>query len=173
MRRFLWLVMLPACFLTEPLGDAPTTTPRAPIILHYAAQPSIANVITRAEGTTLIIPVDADPNVKFKFNIFVDFDPQNNAVPALPEQEVAASPTHQNPRTIPPIDLGTLVDPSRCHQIMVVVALEFDPRSPSSPRAPGGDSIVWWYRPNGNEGACPGVDAGAFKDVTAPDVGSE
>ena len=164
-----------SCLITEAPGDPPATDPRAPVILDDQAQPPITNVITRIDtNTTLDIPVDADPRTALKWNLVVDFDPQTGGNFALQDQDLAADTTTlQSPRHII-VPLFANVDDSHCHTLTVLVAQSFEVKSPWTPKPPGGAMIVWFYRPNGNDGTCPTFDPDAGKyDAISTDAGTD
>jgi hypothetical protein len=166
-----------SCLITELPGDPPVTTASRPVILHDQAQPPITRVITRIEGTRLEVPVEADPRLVLRWELFVDFDPQTNPIPVVSPDEQPLEPdtiTLKPTRTIVQPLEGLNIDRSRCHQLTLIVAFDFDRKSQWTPKPPGGDMIVWFYRPNGNEAACPQPDAGTFPDVMVPpDAGAE
>src|SRR5206468_4093574 len=88
---------------------------------------------------------------------FIDYDPLNNAAPAVDPQSETPDLTFLEggvwpvaARVRPPASL------SQCHTLEFVVGRTFS--TPHSPAAPGGDSVVWFFNPEGDSTGCPIFD---------------
>lgn len=168
------VLTLGACLLAEPPGDPPKTEPRRPSIQHLAVDPPYWQPITDIPpGKELVVPVDSDPQSPLSYKLFLDFDPATGGVP-LVDDKVPVDPT-LSPTRIIHVPLSGLfgLDTSQCHTIYLVVAVDFSTKSNWTPLAPGGDDVVWFYRPNGSQAPCPGYDAGTFPEAGAFDTGAD
>jgi hypothetical protein len=124
-----------------------------------------------------LIEVEVDPTDLVQWRLFIDYNPfdNNNLVD---NGTVAADPGAPDAgiRQVPMV-ASSRPDPSRCHVIEGLVALAFPGPDPHSFDPGTGDSIVWFYSPNGDLSGCPVYDAGidgAFQDVgpdTLPIIG--
>ena len=169
------IAALGACLLTEPPGDRPVAQPRRPSIQHDKVSPKLTVAISDIPATLeLVVPVDADPQAPLTWRLFVDFDPVLGGAQCANgcEDTIPVDPTLNPVRTIHVL-LFPIVDTSRCHTLTLRVAQSFSTKSNWTPNPPGGDDATWFYRPNGNEAACPGFDAGSYADATAFDTGAE
>ena len=158
-----------ACIIADPPPDLPKAPRHHPNILHGAVVPPSTKVIATFPSK-FIVPVEViDPNTPFVFNVFVDYDPLGSR-----ESFVLGGSLTPDPSTM---DGGVSLvdfsidapDPSSCHVIEFIVALGFNDKSLHTPDQYGGDSVVWFYNPSGDPGACPQYDAGGI-DGAAPDV---
>jgi hypothetical protein len=158
-----------ACIIADPPPDLPKAPPHHPNIVHSAVVPPATKVIATFPSK-FIVPVEVlDPNTPFVFHVFVDYDPLGSR-----DSFVQTGDKNPDPSTL---DGGVSIidfsidapDPSSCHVIEIIVALGFNNASPHTPNQYGGDSLVWFYNPSGDPGACPQYDAGSI-DGAAPDV---
>ena len=168
------VLLLGACLLAEPPGDPPKNVPRRPSIQHEAVDPPLWQPITDiTPGMELVVPVDSDPQAPLAYKLFLDFDPATGGLPLLlPDTTFPVDPTLSSTRIIH-VALFGLFDTSQCHSLLLRVAVDFTTTSNWTPVVPGGDDAVWFYRPNGMTGPCPGFDAGTFPDASAFDTGAD
>lgn len=176
-RRIAWAGTIGACLVAgclvpDPPGDLPARASRPPRILRDDAKPPPSIVMGRLESAaTLVVPVEVlDTQAKLVWRLFVDFDPELSGAAVL-DGVVDADQAQSTVRTVA-VQISGLVDPGACHNFRLVVAFDFQARSPWTPASPGGDSADWFYRPGGQVAACPGYDAGTFPDASA-DAGAD
>lgn len=160
------------CLVPDPPGDLPAGAAWPPRILRDDAKPPPSLVIGRIESTSsLVVPVEVlDTQAKLVWRLFVDFDPELGGAAVL-DGVVDADQDKNLTRTVA-VQISGLVDTNACHTFRLVVAFDFQARSPWTPASPGGDSADWFYRPGGQPAACPGYDAGTFPDASA-DAGAD
>jgi hypothetical protein len=169
------VLLLGACLLADPPGDPPKSDPRRPSIQHEAVDPPLFLPITDIPpGKELVVPVDSDPQAPLTYKLFLDFDPVTGGVPLIPDSTIPPDQT-LNPTRVIHIGLSSLfgLDTSQCHTLLLRVAVDFSTKSNWTPLPPGGDDAIWFYRPNGAQGPCPGFDAGTFPDASAFDTGAD
>jgi hypothetical protein len=160
-----------ACLLVDPGGDLPTIPRRRPFIVQGDVVPAASTVL----GTfpeKLIVPVElADPTSDFEYSAFLDYNPLTGQTLLLRDRATFdRTNVSSGVRTLelsltPPSDLD------RCHTIEVVVALRLSGGfgvGAHTPAEPGGDSITWFYNPNGGLAGCPSLDAGVDAAAFAP-----
>lgn len=161
-----------ACLLVDPGGDLPTIPRRRPFIVQGGVVPN-AGAVLGTFPEELIVPVElADPTADFEYSAFLDYNPLTGQTLLLRDRATfdrtnvsSGVRTLKLPLT-PPSDLD------RCHTIEVVVALRLSggfgigAHTPVEP--PGGDSITWFYNPNGGLAGCPSLDAGVDAAAFAP-----
>lgn len=155
-----------ACLVTDPPGDLPAVPLRAPRILSASVAPPLLDPIQSLEpSSSLIIPIEVDPDERLEVRWFVDFDATLNPQPAEVILVEAPTGAESTVRTVT-IAIGG-IDPTRCHSILVLAAYGFAGNSPYTPRpAELYDQAVWFYRPGGNTVACPAYDAGTFPEAS-------
>ncbi len=167
-----------------------------PTILHDAVFPRADQILTSADfppsgQLTFVVPVQIeDPSHTFPWEIFVDYDSDPNAPPALfrPGQINPTAGTVDGGTVMQSFDLGLadghLSEPY-CHRIEFVVAYAFS--AVHTPDSIGGDSVTWLYNGAGGTTGCPQpFDASALGDtgvsmsdapadhvVVVPESGSE
>jgi len=162
-----WLfVFLFSCLITEPPGNVAPASPKRPAIIHDTLFPPISMpIVSITPGENFTAQIDADPQSPFDWELVLDQGMQDEVTEYGPITE-PADPNLQFPRSISR-PLEGIFDASRCQTLTLTVGLApFFKHQPANP--PGGDIAVWFYRPNGSQGACPGVDAGTAPDVGAP-----
>lgn len=167
-----WATLALGCVVPDPPGDLPQSPARPPRILRDSARPLPSKVMGRiASDETLIVPVEVlDTNRQLAWRLFVDFDPELGGNAVL-DGHVDVDQSKSTTRTVA-AQISGLVDPGRCHTFRLVVAFDFQARSPWTPTSPGGDSADWFYRPGGQEAACPTYDSGTFPEAGA-DAGAD
>lgn len=164
-----------ACVIAEPPVDLPAAPVIRPTIVRSAAVPPPTGVITRWPGT-FYVPVQlSDARMTFYAAYFVDYNPITGEGY---QDTIASSPSPGDTRPVRTLPIS-ITEPARdgCHTVEVVVARELLPtisgdgrfaHTPSSPN--DGDSITWFYSPNGDPSGCPVVDAGLLPDAAALDA---
>lgn len=166
-----------ACLISQPPGDPPPADSRRPLILHDLVKPKLTEPITSIQPTTsLEIVVEADPQVRLEWRLFLDFDPVLGGVQLNQPQFVEPDTETLSPTRSFSVGLFSLpnFDTSQCHSLTLRIAERFSQTSNWTPIIPpGGDDATWFYRPNGTDGPCPGYDAGSFPDAAAFDTGAE
>lgn len=155
-----------SCLVTDPPGDLPAVPLRAPRILAASVVPPLlAPIASLDPNSSLVIPIEADPDERLEVRWFVDFDATLNPQPAeviVVEPQAGA----ESEVRIVTIAIGG-IDGTRCHSIMVLAAYGFAGASPYTPRPPElYDQAVWFYRPGGSNAACPTYDAGPFPEAS-------
>jgi hypothetical protein len=162
-----------ACIVADPPPDIPAPPPHHPTILHGSVVPPTTQVLSdpSAANLTFEVPVELeDPNASFEWNVFVDYDPHLNLSPSFGRRE---SPD------LTQVDGGVRIiefsitppDPSSCHVIEFVVALEFSVGSGHTPDQYGGDTVSWFYNPSGDPGGCATYDAGGLDGAVPSEAG--
>ncbi len=159
-----------AC-ITVPPPDLPQGPVHPPAIEHASVVPPEDQILTSLPPQFSVPVVLQDPNESFYWDVFVDYDPTNNANPIPPYYPTLQSPT---PGTVDggvvSIQFGllqeqqTALSPSSCHVIQFLVAHAFQPQSPHTWDNVGGDIVTWFYDPPG----CPMYDAGSLQDGAFP-----
>lgn len=163
----LWLLALAAPAVACILSDGPPVivvpAPSRPVIVNAATVPELAKIIDDPRALKFAVPVEVDYDQRLKYLVLVDFDERNPNVP----QPSSLNPVSENqPRRTIEFDLskGDL-DPDQCHDIVLVVALEFDDTRYAPAKPPGGDKATWFYRPRGV--SCEAYDAGPLPEAGA------
>lgn len=152
-------VLLAACILADPPPELPDPSPQRPAIVHGGAVPTLNHDIdSPADLDRFIIPVEVDADQVLLYKVFIDFDPPN---PLFIIQDGKVDVPRAGASTSRTIDFSLgegLVDPKKCHDILVTVALDWAQGGYSPVTPPGGDQARWSYRPKGV--ACEAYDAG-------------
>jgi hypothetical protein len=161
--------------ITVPPPDLAASPLHAPIIDHDGAVP-VEGTTLGTWPTTLSIPIELfDADATFEYEVFVDYEPTATVAPDVGPVREWVPPTLVDGG----IFLLEVTPPSApldglCHKLEVDVANSFV--SPHTPDSLGGDSIWWWYGPNGcpaswqQDGAFP-ADAPYDGIQLAPDSG--
>jgi hypothetical protein len=180
------LLVQDACILAQPSGELPRIPESRPTIVRASVVPSTSAVLSQWPGTFLV-PVElADPNADFVYAAFIDYNPYTGDGLVEEPRHSVYEVSNNSSNTVGRTRTVTIViqdppEPDRCHTIEVVVALHLasdtdltgNLKLRHTPLAPGGDSITWFYNPNGDLGGCPTLDAGidAGRDADASDGG--
>ena len=154
-----------ACVLVEPPADVPPPAGGPPVILQDQVVPSTTEVL-ESWPLEFIVPVEVpDTTVALHYQVFLDGD---YGSPYVRPQEL--DPVGDaGVRTI----YASLAAPAldACHTLEIAVAYQFD--GLQVPEPPGGDSITWFYAPNGSLEGCPVYDAGPAASVDASEGGDD
>jgi hypothetical protein len=169
MMKWVSFLLLAACIL--PLPPEPATLPNVrPYIVKGSVSPPAGRVLTELRGE-LVVPVElVDPSASFEWKLYVDYDTSFSPndperVAGLVAQGAVPSEGEQTLREVriplaqiePSVTLSS--DGSkRCSVIEIIVAKAFRGISGPdghTPAAPGGDTVTWFYNPNGTVGGCP------------------
>jgi hypothetical protein len=164
---------LGACIIAEPVSDLPTVPTFRPVIVRSSLVPPPSAVVG-SFPEKFVVPVElVDPNVSFAWRLYVDYNPiTGEGLDSLDTSAPSATPERirvLEVQTRPPADL------TRCHVIEFLVALAFDTnlggKGSHTPKEPGGDSVTWFYSPNGDFRGCPVADSGVAegRDAGATD----
>jgi len=167
-----WIVRaLSGCIIADTPDELPTLPKFRPTILHGSVVPP-ANQVLRSFPDKFVVPVElVDPGATFQWRAFIDYDPATGTDPVdngTSSPDPASSDGGIRPLEISlqsPSDLG------RCHVIEILVALSFrdgnipQGRQSHTPDAYGGDSVSWFFAPNGDVQRCPTFDAGPDLDA--------
>jgi hypothetical protein len=167
-----------SCVLADPPPDLPKPPKHHPIIVKAAVSPPFTQVLAGLP-TKLVVPIELiDQDTSFIYEAFVDYDgtdPRQGPY-YVPPRAITPSPSNVDGGiTIVEVPIDSAdpqLDPSTCHRIELLVALTFDLQAPHTPDEYGADSVVWFYSPSGDPGACPRYDAGGA-DGAFPDVATD
>jgi hypothetical protein len=171
MKRALLLLGVSAAACLLPVPPDPAPLPEiGPLILSTSVQPPTERVLTKLQGD-LVVPVYLiDPSVQLEWRLYVDYDPSGVSSPNDPEGTAGRVArgvslpldTAERTRTlrIPLAQVADLASLSsvRCHVLELIVARAFvgeSRRDGHTPKAPGGDSVSWFYSPAGTLEGCP------------------
>lgn len=156
--------LLAACILADAPPTIEVPPPQRPVIVNAAAIPKLGEIIDDPRALVFAVTVEVDSDQTLRYLVLVDFDELN---PKFPSPSSLPGPTSSSRRTIEfDLSKGT-VDPTTCHKIRLVVALEFDRDTPYAPqKPPGGDVADWIYRPRG-------VSCGTYDAGPLPEAGSD
>jgi hypothetical protein len=152
---------LSGCIIADTASDLPKLPVFRPTIVHGSVVPP-ENQILRAFPDKFIVPVElVDPNVQFERHAFIDYNPITGTADNVDvDNAVTPDPgdTDAGVRTLE-ISLQAPSDLTRCHTIEILVALQFfgelEGQQAHTPKPPGGDSVTWFYAPNGDVQNCP------------------
>jgi len=158
-----------AACITSPPPDLPELPLRGPRILEDGVRPVTDQYLTGLPADDkFVVPVEVtDTTRPIVGRVFVDFNPGPTNMPPTTNyvRQAIAFPTLDGGVTnlsfsLSPANLG---DPTACHIIEFIVAGSFDEMSGSSHTPTpgdnlGGDSVSWFYTPNGPNG-CFAYDA--------------
>jgi hypothetical protein len=182
-------LVLGACLLPLPPEPAPLPNLR-PFIVRASVIPAPEKVMTVLPKTA-IVPVElVDPSVRFEWRLYVDY--ANTAVlddPTNPDDlggrvasGVSVSDGTGSSKRVLEIPLSAVgelpglgLSPDRCHLIEVLVAQAFvgpSRREGHTARPPGGDTVSWFYSPNGTFEGCP-TQVVVPSDVPIQDAGGQ
>lgn len=164
-------LVLGACILGEPTADLPRLPQTRPTIVRGSVVPT-PNAVLGSWPSTFIVPVElVDPTVTFEWAAFVDFNARSNEGLLLADQSTFEAANQTSRQRTLEIPIPAPPDTDRCHVVEVVVALQLEtldnPTTAHTPLPPGGDSITWFYSPNGDLAGCPTLDAGIDAEVVA------
>ncbi len=157
-----------ACVLVQPPQELPVPAPRRPSIDITSLQPParfdrpITDIVNAG---SFVVAVEAEPVKILKWRAYVDFG--DNPEPPVAAGEVAIDPGQNPRRTFDFLISSNQVGDLRfCHYVTLFVAYDFIDVT-GLPAQNDGDQVTWYYRPNGNSGACPATDAGV-PDAAGP-----
>lgn len=161
--------LLAACILGEPTADAPRLPQTRPTIVRGSVVPS-PQAVLGSWPTSFVVPVElTDPTVSFEWAAFVDFNARSNEGLLLAGTSAFEAANQTSRQRVLEIPIPAPPDTDRCHVVEVVVALALEtldnPTTAHTPRPPGGDSVTWFYSPNGDLAGCPVLDAGIEASV--------
>ncbi|MFO0739725.1 MAG: hypothetical protein U0270_27755 [Labilithrix sp.] len=154
-----------ACVIADPPTELPTAPALRPIILRATAVPPTTGVITSWPDRFIIQVQLSDARETIYASYYVDYNP------ATDEGYVDTIPSTPSSGTNDPVRQieFAIAEPSRdgCHTVEVVVARVFSRSQHTPASADDGDTITWFYSPNGDLAGCPVVDAGLSPDAAA------
>ena len=143
--------MAAACFTTPP-PDLPAEGTQRPTILTPSVEPPSDLTLTELPAGGFLVPVDVADGEFFYWDVYVDYDPVANPnplprlSPTLVDPSVADGGVSLVPFALSDGDFEPWVCP---HRIEFFVAHQFNEASPRSPQSFGGDSVSWFYEPDG------------------------
>jgi hypothetical protein len=160
-----------ACVIAEPPADLPTLPAEPPVIVRSGVVPPPNTVLT-SWPDKFFVPVKlSDSRESVLAAYFADWNTATGSgFENYQQSDPPATGAAANPRV-----LEVQITPQStdsCHVIEVVVQLYSplvnvnNPTELHNPSA-GGDSIVWFYNPNGDLAGCPTFDAGLQPDAQA------
>ncbi len=156
--------VLTGCIIADTPDDLPKLPVFRPTILHGSVVPP-DNQILRSFPERFVVPVElVDPTATFQWHAFIDYDPvTGDGISDVGTSSFDPASADGGVRTLE-ISLQSPSDLSRCHLIEILVAYgfrgDFDGRQAHTPNAIGGDSVSWFFAPNGDVQRCPTFDAG-------------
>ncbi len=156
--------LLAACILADAPPTIEVPAPQRPVIVNAAAIPKLGEIIDDPRSLVFAVTVEVDSDQPLRYLVLIDFDELNPKFPSPSSLE----PTPGISRRTVEFDYtqGAL-DPTTCHKIRLVVALEFDRDTPYAPKKPpGGDVADWIYQPRG-------VSCGTYDAGPLPEAGSD
>jgi hypothetical protein len=138
----------------------PPSPQSRPTIVHGFAVPSTSQMLSAfPSDAKFIVPVEITPvTARFQWAAFVDYNPRNNPYPVASRTSVFELATTQDGMRLLEVSIPPDVDVNACHVIELVVALHFFSDG-HTPAPPGGDTVQWFYNPNGDMRGCPVADA--------------
>lgn len=157
--------LLAACILADAPPTIEVPAPQRPVIVNAAAIPKLGEIIDDPRALVFAVTVEVDSDQTLRYMVLIDFDELN---PRFPSPSSIPGPVTASRRTIEfdYYQKGVL-DPTTCHKIRLVVALEFDRDTPYAPqKPPGGDVADWIYQPRG-------VSCGTYDAGPLPEAGSD
>jgi hypothetical protein len=163
-----------ACVVAPPANFAVVT--HRPVILHGSVDPSADMPLPAwPSGNVFTIPLEfVDPNPKFVWSAFVDYDGGMNPSAAAfslapPAPAVDDGGVYLLAVSIDPLQSPTL-DLARCHQIQVLVGHDFVRSGPNGEPdlrafdSVGHDSVTWQYVGPATANGCASLDPEAGAD---------
>lgn len=172
------VLLVGACVIAEPPTDVPTAPSVRPTIDRASVVPPSSAVLT-SWPDRFYVPVRlSDPRETFFVAYFVDFDASGGGNFSV---EVSTPVTGNNGsvRTLTVL-INQPVGPG-CHVVEVFVARQLadqtlnDSRGVHTPADPlnDGDSIVWYFNPDGDSAGCPTVDPNLLLPEGGAEAGAE
>lgn len=170
--------LLVACVIADPPTDPPLFPRFRPTIVRDSCVPN-ANQILASFPDKFVIPVElVDPSTSFEWRLYYDYDPESGN--GLVTSGTSRYDPERDSRTIrlietvqrPPVDLKV------CHTIEVVVAVRFQLGADfpgtlkHAPDESGGDSVTWFYAPDGDTRSCGVVAPDASTADASSDAGT-
>ncbi len=156
------LALLAACILADAPPTIEVPPPQRPVIVYGSAVPALGDVIEDPRDLDFAVTVEVDSDQELLYLVLVDYFATQNPQP----QPVGSIPAGTSRRTIFFNYTKGLFDLSTCHEITLIVALDFDSNTPISPKKPpGGDQVKWRYIPRGT--SCQAYDAGPLPEAGA------
>jgi hypothetical protein len=158
-----------ACVIADPAPEVPVPPLHRPTILHGSVVPPDTQILSEwPTATGFVVPVDlVDPSQPFQYAVFVDdllrFNGSISPDPTLTDAGIRVVQVNLDPPTSPP----------DCHRIEFIVARAFNGGDLHTPDSVGGDTVVWFYNPNGDPAGCPTSDAGGLDGAFPPEAGPE
>lgn len=158
-----------SCVIADPPADLPRLPLSRPTVVRGSVVPSPNEILTvfPAEGFVVWVEL-SDPELAFQWAFFADYNPITGAGLNVPvnDSKFSNDPAIQQGRLRKiVINAIPLTDRDQCHVLELVVALEMEGTTSAqvshTPKAPGGDSVTWFYNPSGDLRGCPSLDAGA------------
>jgi hypothetical protein len=146
--------------VTVPPPDVAATPLHPPIIEHDAVLPPEGETLS-TWPKTLWIPIELfDSDESFEYAVFVDYTTATTAPDIGPVLVRPPPPEIDGGIYLLEVETPGVPLDGLCHKLEVVVAHSFSTVSVHSPDSVGGDSVWWWYGPDG----CPTVwqQDGAF-----------
>ena len=142
-----------AC-ITVPPPDLATPPLHPPVIDHAGVIPLQDATLSTwpTPQTPLLIPIELfDPDESFEYAVFIDYDPSTTTAADVGPVLVRPPPPVMDGGTylLEVVTLPSAPLDGLCHKLEVDVARSF--ASVHVPDSLGGDSVWWWYGPNG----CP------------------
>ena len=161
-----------SCVLIDAPPDLPTSPVRRPTIIRTQVVPSALTPIgVLPPNGEFIVPVEiADPTQSAAWIAFIDYgQPADLIANGTLEGSSSAADIQTVTFDVPP----QRIQGGQCHTIMFLVALStaFSSGDPHDVDPNLSDTVVWYFAPGGNAGACTTYDGGgndgAFPNVDA------